>query len=133
MTLTIDKQAVRGGPFADFFANGVRVHDTLYLAGAVSMDETGAVVGAGDLITQFRQAYANIEAVLAEFGADMTNIVDEAVYVTDFPTVMANLDGLAALRNEVFGGPVEATQTMVQVAGLVDPDLLVEVKCVARL
>ena len=130
---TIEKATFRSGPFQAVFAQGVRVGDQLTLAGQVSMDESGDIVGAGDITAQFAQAYANVKAVLAEFGAEMGNIVDEAIYVTDFSEVMGNLDAIMAARGDAFGGTADVSQTMVEVQGLVFPELMVEIKCVARL
>lgn len=114
-------------------AEGVRVGDQLTLAGQVSVDETGNVVGVDDIVAQFTQCYANLEHVLAQFGADLSNVVDEMIFVTDFDAVMTNIEPLSALRIELFGGAAEASQTMVEVSRLVFPDLMVEVKCIARL
>ena len=42
------------------------VGDTIYLSGQVSHDEQGNIVGLGDMEMQVRQAYANVEKVLAQ-------------------------------------------------------------------
>ena len=131
--MTITKTVERSGPFADFFCNGVQVDDHLYLAGVVSIDETGAVLGAGDITAQIVQCYANLAAALSDFGADMSNVVDETLFVTDAADVMSNLETIVPAREAAFGGKPEVSQTLVQVASLVDPEMLVEIKCVARL
>ncbi len=131
--MSISKKSVRSGPFKSIFANGVQVNDTLYLAGQVSMDSEGNVVGAGNLEQQLRQCFTNIKGVLSEFGADMSNIVDECFFVTDVALILDNLETFCGVREEVYGEPPEVSQTLVQVAGLVSPDLLLEIKCVAKL
>jgi 2-iminobutanoate/2-iminopropanoate deaminase len=130
--MTITKTTQRSGPFADFFCNGVKVGDHLYLAGNVSIDEHGTV-GPGDITAQMTQCYANIAATLAEFDADMSSVVDETVFVTDVADFMANLDTIAPAREAAFGTKPEVSQTLVQVASLVDPGWLIEIKAVARL
>lgn len=130
--MAIEKEEVRNGPFGHLIADGVRVGDTIYLSGQVSMDAEGAVVAAGDLVAQTRQAYAHIQATLAEFGATMDNIVDETFMVTDMADAMAKIEPLFAARSEAYGAPPRVAQTMVQVAGLVMPELLVEIKVVAK-
>ncbi len=127
-----EKEVVRFGPFAQFIANGVRSGNVIHLSGQVAMDENGQVVGPGDVGAQFRQAYKNIAEVLEKFGASMDDIVDETVFVTDVGAVMAILGDLGVLRAEAYGGEPQVTQTMVQVAALVDPALLCEIKCVAH-
>ena len=131
--MAIEKTTYRAEPFQDIMAEGVRVGDQLTLAGQVAMDQAGNVVGVGDIVAQFAQCYANLQHLLSEFGADLSNVVDEMIFVTDFDAVMSNIEPLTALRTELFGGAAEASQTMVEVSRLVFPGLMVEVKCIARL
>jgi 2-iminobutanoate/2-iminopropanoate deaminase len=131
--MSIDKKTVRSGPFQSIFANAVQVDDSLYLSGQVSMDEDGQVVGAGSLEQQMRQIFANIESILSDFGADLSNVVDECIFATDIPQILANLETFCGVREEVYGGQPEVCQTLVQVSALVSPDLMLEIKCVAKL
>ena len=73
--MPIEKKLFRSGPYADLFSQGVQVGNTLYMAGQVAMDEASGIPE--DLVEQMKLAYQNVAAVLAEFGADMDNIVDE--------------------------------------------------------
>jgi enamine deaminase RidA (YjgF/YER057c/UK114 family) len=130
--MSTTKTVQRSGPFADFFCNGVRVGDHLYLAGNVGVDENGEA-SPGDITAQMSQCYANIAATLAEFDADMSNIVDETIFVTDVAGFMTNLATIAPAREMAFGGKPEVSQTLVEVAGLVDSTWLIEIKAVARL
>ena len=107
--------------------------DLLTLSGQVSVDHAGQIVGEGDLAAQLTQAYANVREVLERFGASMEHIIDEMWLVTDVQDAMANVERLFKIRSEALGGNADVTQTMVQVAGLVMPELLIEVKCIARL
>jgi 2-iminobutanoate/2-iminopropanoate deaminase len=132
MTTTTTKTIQRSGPFADFFCNGVQVGDHLYLAGNVGVDENGEAAP-GDITAQMSQCYENIAATLAEFGADMSNLVDETIFVTDVADFMANLPAIAPAREAAFGAKPEVSQTLVGVASLVDPGWLIEIKAVARL
>ena len=65
------------------YSQAVKVDNTIYVSGQVSHDDKGNIVGRGDMQVQMRQAYANIEKVLAQYGATMGNIVDEVLFVTD--------------------------------------------------
>lgn len=127
-----DKQVVRIGPYADYIASGVRVGNVTTLSGQVAVDDSGQVVGPGDLIAQTKCAYGHVKTVLGEFGARMDDIVDEMWLVTDIQDAMSKLDPLFAARAEAFGGKADTSQTMVQVAALVDPALLIEIKCIAH-
>lgn len=134
----MDKQVVAEGPFAELIPDGVRVGDVIHLSGAVSIDEEGSPVHEGDFLAQNRQAYANIEKALRGFGADMGNVVKETVFLTDVSMAMGGEDApwqaYGAMRDEIYaGGGSEVAQSMVQVAGLVMPQLLVEIEVVAHL
>src|SRR5262249_14323192 len=71
------------------YCQAVKVGDTIYLSGQVSHDDKGNIVGLGDMETQMRQAYANVQKVLAQYGATMANIVDEVLFVTDMEAAFA--------------------------------------------
>jgi enamine deaminase RidA (YjgF/YER057c/UK114 family) len=129
--MAIEKKVFRNGPYADLFCQGVRVGDTLYMAGQVGTDENG--VAPEDLVAQMKHAYAHVQSVLAEYGATMDNVVDETWFVTDIDDTMAKVGDLFAARAEIYGKKPEVSQTLVQVAGLVDPSFKIEIKCVACL
>ena len=129
----MEKQVERFGPFKDFIADGVKVNNTIYLSGAVSIDMTGQVVGTDDFFAQVEQTYSNIAAVLERFGATMDDIADEMWLVTDISIPMSNLQAMGLSREKAYGGTPQVTQTMVQVAGLVMPELMIEIKCIAHL
>jgi len=129
--MTINKKSFRSGPFKDFFAQGVQVGNVLYLAGQVGVDAQGG--SAEDLIGQAVIAYQNLQAVLAEFGATMDNIVDETFFVTDMEEFMSSVSGVYGARAEAYGGLPEVSQTVVQVVALVQAELKIEIKCVAHL
>ncbi len=112
------------------YSQAVKVGDTIYMSGQISHDETGEIVGAGDVEAQIRQAYVNIKKLLAEYGVEMENIVDETWFVTDIESADA-VGG--KLRKEIFSGNPVATLTVVQIQRLAFPELLIEIKCVARI
>lgn len=78
------------------YSQAVRVDNTIYVSGQVSHDDKGNIVGRGDMEMQVRQAYANIEKVLAQYGATVDNIVEEVLFVTDMEKL--SLRGLSASR-----------------------------------
>ena len=129
--MTIEKKVFRSGPYADLFCQGVRVGEMIYLAGQVGTDENG--VAPQDLVAQMKNAYAHVQSVLAEYGATMDNVIDETWFVTDIDNTMAKVGDLFAARAEIYGKKPEVSQTLVQVAGLVDPSFKIEIKCVACL
>jgi enamine deaminase RidA (YjgF/YER057c/UK114 family) len=108
----------------------VKVGDTIYLSGQVSHDDRGNIVGLRDMEAQMRQAYTNIQKVLAQYGATMDNVVDEVLFVTDMDTAFA---AAVKCRREVFSGTPVVASTIVQIQRLAFPELLIEIRCVAKL
>lgn len=95
----------------------------VFLTGQVAWDEEGNVVGAGDIEAQVAQVYANIGLALEGLGATPSDIVKTVTYVTK--------TGLAPFihkgRLAFFGDADLPASTYVQVAGLADPELLLEI------
>jgi 2-iminobutanoate/2-iminopropanoate deaminase len=112
------------------YAQAVKVGDTIYLSGQVSHDDRGNIVGLRDMEAQMRQAYTNIQKVLAQYGATMDNVVDEVLFVTGMDTAFA---AVVKCRHEVFSGTPVVASTIVQIQRLAFPELLIEIRCVAKL
>lgn len=111
------------------YSQAVKVGDTIYLSGQVSHDDQGNIVGLGDMEAQMRQAYANVERVLAQYGATFDNVVDEVLFVKDMEAAFA---ARVKMRQEVFSGNPEWASTIVQIQHLAFPELMVEIKCIAK-
>lgn len=126
-----EKKTYRSGLFQDIFAEGNQVGNTLYLSGQVGIDQDGNTpTGIAD---QTKVAYTNMQDILAQFGADMSNIVDEIFFVTDMHELFGNIEDVYGAREAAYGGTPEVCQTLVQVAALVQPELKIEIKCIAHL
>ena len=63
----------------------------------------------------------------------MSNIVDESFFVTDMGELFGNIEDVYGAREAAYGGTPEVCQTVVQVAALVQPELKIEIKCIAHL
>jgi 2-iminobutanoate/2-iminopropanoate deaminase len=111
------------------YSQAVKVDNTVYVSGQVSHDDKGNIVGRGDMEMQVRQAYANIEKVLAQYGATMDNIVEEVLFVTDMETAFA---ARVKCKQEVFSGNPVLASTIVQIQRLAFPELLVEIRCICK-
>ena len=130
--MTINKQTKNFGmPWEKEYGytQAVKVGDTIYVSGQVSHDETGKIVGPGDMETQMRQAYTNIKKLLAQYGVTMDNIVDEILFVTDMNTAFA---AAVKCRKEIFSGTPSVASTIVQIQRLAFPELMIEIRCVAK-
>jgi 2-iminobutanoate/2-iminopropanoate deaminase len=78
---------------------------------------------------QMRQAYANVQKVLVQYGATMDNIVDEILFVTDMDSAFA---AAIKCKQEIFSITPIVASTIVQINRLAFPELMIEIKCVAK-
>jgi 2-iminobutanoate/2-iminopropanoate deaminase len=111
------------------FSQAVRVGDIIYVSGQTAMGEDFAPVGGDDMAAQMREAYAGVTRVLAMFGAEPSDVVDEVLFVTD---MMAAATCAKQVRGEVYGDSFDVASTLIGVAALGSPDLMIEIKCVAH-
>tara|TARA_B100000809_G_scaffold230804_1_gene245503 strand:- start:1227 stop:1643 length:417 start_codon:yes stop_codon:yes gene_type:complete len=105
----------------------------LFLAGQVSVDEAGRLVGEGDVGAQVRQAYKNIGAILADSGASFEDVVSINTYVVSRESVQPYLDARAVVFAEIFPGEQFPPNTFLIIDGLLHEDYLVEVTVTAAL
>ena len=119
---------VSGGPWEAAFgySRAVRAGDMLLVAGTTAIDEDGVVRGVGDAGAQTAFALDRIAAALADAGARLDQVVLTRMYVTD----ISRVDEIGRVHGARFAAhpPVAS---MVQVAALIDPRMLVEIEAVA--
>jgi 2-iminobutanoate/2-iminopropanoate deaminase len=130
--MTISKEAKSLGMLWEKeygYSQAVKVENTIYISGQLSHDDKGNIVGRGDMEMQMHQAYANIEKLLAQYGATMENIVDEVLFVTDMDAAFA---ARAKCREEVFSANPVLASTIVQIQRLAFPELMVEIRCICK-
>ena len=106
----------------------------VFLAGQVARDADGNPVGAGDLAAQVEQAYLNIATALAAVGGSFDDVAKLTVYVVDWSPEKLPLlgEGVGRAAAKLGVDPVKPI-TLLGVAGLGEPDLLVEVEATAVL
>ena len=108
------------------YTHVVKAGDTVYIAGQTPVDEQGQVVGRGDITAQTTQVFENIKKALAAAGADFSDLVKITVYVTD-PRFR---EALSEVRRRYLTDELPAS-TLVVVAGLANPDYLLEIEAIA--
>jgi enamine deaminase RidA (YjgF/YER057c/UK114 family) len=106
----------------------------VYLSGQVARTADGEPVGAGDLAAQVEQAFLNVNTGLAAAGASFDDVAKLTIYVVDWAeSKMAALgEGAGRAAQRLGIAPVRPT-TLIGVAALSEPDLLVEIEAVAVL
>ena len=114
-------------PPGNLYNHVVKVGNTVYIAGQVARDASGKVVHVGDADGQTRQVWANLEKAVKAAGGSLADIVKTTTYVVN----PDNLAKVRAARLAVQPPEGRPTSTTVVVAGLADPDYLVEVEAIA--
>jgi enamine deaminase RidA (YjgF/YER057c/UK114 family) len=107
------------------YSRAVAAGDFVFVTGCTSID--GAeFVHPGDAYAQTAQAIANIRSALGKLGVTLADVVRTRIYVTD----ISRWEEYGRAHGEAFGETMPAT-SMIQVSGLMDPRMLVEVEAVA--
>lgn len=102
---------------------------TVLVSGQIPLDAAGALVGAGDPEAQIRHTFGNVGRALEAAGARFGDVVKLQVFLTD----MTHLPALRAIRMEFLDPERLPAMTTVQVAGLVNPEMVIEVDATAIL
>jgi enamine deaminase RidA (YjgF/YER057c/UK114 family) len=111
------------------YSQALRAGPLLFVSGQLSHDAQARFLGEGDFELQVRTSFANLDRVLAHFGATKERVVETTIYVRD---LRKHFDALARLNREYFGAHRPAS-TVLGVADLALPQQLVEIAAVAVL
>ena len=107
-------------------ATGKRI---VYVSGQVSMDEKGALVGAGDLAAQTTQVMRNLGQALAAAGASYADVTKITTFVVNYKPEMRAIIGKA--RSAFFAEGAPPASTLVGVTALALPEWLIEIEATA--
>jgi len=105
---------------------------TIYLAGQVSSDASGKLVGEGDFEAQAEQVFKNLKIAVEAAGGAMTDIVKLNVYLVA-EVGQAEVPKLRAIRDRYVNKEKPPASTLVVVTRLARPGWLVEIEAVAAL
>lgn len=126
MLLMLERQLVSSGALWEpvvGYSRAVRVGQWVSIAGTTAAAEAGGAVGGQDIGEQTREALKRIEAALQQAGARLEDVVRTRMFVTD----ISRWEQVGRVHGEVFGSIRPAT-SMLEVSGLIDPALLVEIE-----
>jgi enamine deaminase RidA (YjgF/YER057c/UK114 family) len=105
------------------YSRALRVGNLVYVAGTTASDETGNVIGKGDVYAQTIYTIRKIERALVEAGASLSDVVRTRTFITD----ISRWEEFARAHGEVFGA-ICPVSTLVEVSKLIDPDHLIEME-----
>ncbi len=105
------------------YSRAIRIGNQIFITGTTATDESGDIVGVGDAYAQTVQVIRNIERALKALGATLDNVVRTRMFVTE----IANWQEYGRAHGEFFS-EIRPCATMVEIARLVDPRMLIEIE-----
>ncbi len=110
------------------YSHVVRAGKLVYIAGQVPLDESGNLVGKGDIGAQMELVCLNIQKCLASADASFADVVK----ITTYMTHREDIEAMRPIRIKYFGNALPSS-TLVLISGLANPDFRVEIEAIAVL
>lgn len=104
------------------YSHAVRIGDDLKISGAVSMTDSGVIIGEGNMELQMKNCYSDLGKILAHYGYTFDDVVVENVYTTN----MEEFIRVSGYRNSIYKKQFP-TGTWLEVKGLALKGQLIEI------
>jgi len=119
-----------GAPYEPLFgySRAVKVGHMVFVSGSTAVQPDGTVTGVGDPYSQTVAALRTIEKALQQAGASLTDVVRTRMFATN----LAHTEMIGKAHAEFFGN-IRPASTLVEIARLVHPDMLIEIEADAVL
>jgi enamine deaminase RidA (YjgF/YER057c/UK114 family) len=101
---------------------------TIYIGGQDAVDASGTIIGKGDIKAQVEQVFKNLQTALEASGAGLEHIIKWNIYIVQGQPLRPGFEA----SQKIWGGrPNPPTISVMFVAGLANPEFLVEVDAIA--
>lgn len=105
------------------YSRAVKAGNRIIIGGTTAIDENSKLVGKDDAYVQTKYIFQKIGKYLRQFGASYENVIHNKICVTD----ISRWEEIAKAHAEIFGN-IKPCCTMIEIKGLVSPDMLVEIE-----
>jgi enamine deaminase RidA (YjgF/YER057c/UK114 family) len=101
---------------------------TIYIGGQDAVDASGTIVGKGDIRGQVEQVFKNLQTALEASGAGLEHVIKWNIYIVQGQPLRPAFE----VSQQIWGGrPNPPAISVMFVAGLANPDFLVEIDAIA--
>jgi enamine deaminase RidA (YjgF/YER057c/UK114 family) len=105
------------------YSRAVKVGHYVHVSGTTGSGTDGKIVGVGDPYAQTIQALKNLQTALEKSGVELKHVVRTRLFVTQ----ISQWEKFGKAHGEFFG-EIRPAMTIVEVAKLIDPEMMIEIE-----